>query len=261
MKTAQKDLHLTTAKRLDGKVAVVTGGSRGIGAAIALRLASEGATVAITYNNSSAAAQDVVAKISEFGVKGLAVKANASSEAEAKKLAAQVAEALGPIDILVNNAGVFEAAPIDQITLDHYQRVFDVNVKGVIATTIAALKYFADGGRIINISSGAGSPKFAMPGMSVYSATKAALDTLSRIWAQELGPRQITVNSVAPGATASDMYDGAMPEEVKATIPGKTALRRVGQPEDIAAVVAFLASDDGRWVTGQSIGADGGIVL
>jgi 3-oxoacyl-[acyl-carrier protein] reductase len=259
MKTAQREERSTNAKRLAGKVAIVTGGSRGIGEAIALRLAEEGAAVAITYNSNKAAAENVVARIGELGTKAIAYKANASSPDEAKKLVADVAGAFGKIDILVNNAGVFEAVPLDQITLEHYQRVFDVNVKGVIATTIAALKKLSDGGRIINISSVVGHPRFTAPGFSVYSATKAALDTLTRIWAQELGRRKITVNSVAPGTTQTDMYDAAMSEEAKAQVASKTALGRVGQPDDIAAVVAFLASDDGRWVTGQSIGADGGI--
>lgn len=248
-----------TAKRLAGKVALVTGGSRGIGAAIALRLAEEGATVAISYNNNKNAAAEVVAKIAKLGAGAVAFKANSSSEEESRKLVDDVVKTVGKIDILINNAGVFESAPIDQIDLKHYERVFDVNVKGVIATTIAALQQISDGGRIINISSGAA--KVTMTGASVYSATKAALDTLTRVWAQELGKRRITVNGVAPGTTVTEMYHAAIPVEARESFAEKTALGRIGEPGDIAAVVAFLASDDGHWVTGHTIAADGGLNL
>jgi 3-oxoacyl-[acyl-carrier protein] reductase len=258
MKALQEKSAAVTSKRLAGKVALVTGGSRGIGAGIARRLAGEGAHVAVSYARNQKAADDVVASLKELGVKALAVKADAASEKESQHLIEEVIKEFGKIDILVNNAGVFEPLPLQQVTLDHYNRLFDVNVKGVIATTIAALDKIAQGGRIINVSSVAATASVA--GFSVYSATKAAVDTLTRIWAQELGSRQITVNAVAPGATASDMYD-TLPEEAKAGLIEKTALRRVGQPEDIAALVAFLASEDGGWITGQSIKADGGTSL
>jgi len=255
----QENTSVTNSKRLAGKVALVTGGSRGIGAAIALRLAEEGATVAISYVSNETAADEVVAKIAHLGAGAVAFRANVSNALESQNLIDAVIKTAGKIDILINNAGVFEGAPLDQIALDHYQRVFDVNVKGVIATTIAALPQIPDGGRIINISSGAAV--MTMPGASVYSASKAALDTLTRIWAQDLGARKITVNGVAPGTTATDMYNQALPEEAKELYVSKTALGRIGQPDDIAAVVAFLASEDGRWVTGQTIRADGGITV
>jgi len=258
MKAVQELTNSTAQKKLAGKVALVTGGSRGIGAGIALRLAQEGAGVAISYAKSESAANNVVKQISEFDVRGAAFKADASSGEESERLVENVIKEFGKIDILVNNAGVFEGAPVDQITLDHYGRVFDVNVKGVIATTIAAVKKMSDGGRIISISSGAA--KATVPGFSVYSATKAALDTLTRIWAQELGARKITVNAVAPGPVTSDMFN-SVPEEMKQQMIAKTALSRVGEPEDIAAVVAFLASADGGWITGHTIAADGGISL
>ncbi|MDZ4833958.1 MAG: glucose 1-dehydrogenase [Candidatus Melainabacteria bacterium] len=245
------------AKRLTGKVALVTGGARGIGAAIALRLAEEGATVAISYVRSKDKADEVVSQIAELGAKGLALKADSSSKQDTENLIDQIAKQLGKLDILVNNAGVYEHAPVEQIDLEHYERVFDVNVKGVIATTVAALKHMPDGGRIINISSGAA--RVSMPGASVYSATKAALDTLTRIWAQDLGKRRITVNGVAPGTTESDMFNTAISDEFKDAMIAKTALGRIGRPDDIAAAVAFLASEDGRWVTGHTIAADGGI--
>ncbi len=158
---------------------------------------------------------------------------------------------------MINNAGVWEGGTLDQNDVDQYHRIFDVNVKGVLSTTLAALKLIPDGGRIINISSIVA--ELTLPGMGIYSASKAALDTLTRIWAQELGPRGITVNAVAPGTTVTDMFHAALPGQEAADFAvGKTALRRLGQPEDIAAVVAFLASKDGGWVTGQSIRADGG---
>lgn len=257
MTAVQEKTEVAKAKRLAGKVALVTGGSRGIGAAIALRLAEEGATVAISYNNSKGAADDVVAQIAKLGGGAVAFKADASSAKESQKLIDEVIKATGKIDILVNNAGVFESAPIEKMDVDHYERVFGVNVKGVIATTSAAVNKISNGGRIINLSSVAA--KGSMAGASVYSATKAALDTLTRIWAQELGARKITVNGVAPGTTATDMYNLAMPEEAKEIYIAKTALGRVGQPDDIAAVVAFLASEDGGWVTGQTIITDGGM--
>lgn len=257
MKSVQTKTQTTSARKLAGKVALVTGGSRGIGAGIALRLAEEGATVAISYARSKTQADEVVKKIGEFDVRGAAYKADATSEAESRKLVEDVIKEFGKIDILINNAGVFEIEPLDNITLEHYDRIFNVNVRGVIGTTIAAVKKIAEGGRIINISSIAATETVA--GFSVYSASKAALSTLTRIWAQELGSRKITVNAVAPGATASDMMDAAIPTEARPEIIEKTALGRIGEPEDIAAVVAFLASDDGRWITGQTIVADGGI--
>lgn len=257
MTTLIQEQQATVPKRLIGKTALVTGGSRGIGSAIALRLAEEGATVAVTYNNSKRGADQVVAKITELGGRAYALKGSVASQEETQRLIDDAVKELHQIDILVNNAGVFEAAPVDTIDLAHFDRVFDVNVKGLIATTIAALPKMPNGGRIINISSVAAEGN--MTGASVYSATKAAVNALTRVWAQELGSRGITVNGVAPGTTATDMYEAALPQEVKDGIAAKTALGRVGQPDDIAAVVAFLASDDSRWVTGQTIVAHGGL--
>lgn len=258
MTAVQSKPEIVGNKRLEGKVALVTGGSRGIGAAIALRLAQEGARVAISYSSNQKAADEVLSQINKFGNSpALAIKANVSSEQETQKLIEELSKQVGKIDILVNNAGVWDTAPVDQITLEHYNRVFDVNIKGVISTTVAALKKMNDGGRIINISSGLA--QHTMPGTSVYSATKSALETLTRVWAQELGGRQITVNAVAPGTTATDMLLAALPEEMKKMMIAKTALGRLGEGDDIAAAVAFLASDDGRWVTGHTISANGGL--
>lgn len=257
MTALQTQTKTTGAKRLEGKVAIVTGGARGIGAAIAKKLGAEGATVVVNYVNSKDAAAKVVEAIKESGAKALAVQANVTKQDDSKRLIDEVVKAYGKIDILVNNAGVSSARPIDQVDIAHYDEIFDVNVKGVVATTIAALPHFNDGGRIINISSGVA--EVTVPGFSIYSATKAALNTLTRIWAQDLGARHITVNGVAPGATATDMLESAMPQEARAHMVSKTALGRLGEPADIADVVAFVASDDARWITGQTIRADGGI--
>ncbi len=248
-----------TQKRLAGKIALVTGGSRGIGTAIAKRLAEEGATVALTYSKNKDSADKVVNEINQGESKAYAYKADASSQKEVEQLFEQLKRDHGKLDILVNNAGVWEGGPIEEVDVEQFDRIFSVNVRGVIATTKAALKVLQNGGRIINISSVAA--KTSLPGMGIYSARKAALDTLTRIWAQELGARQITVNGVAPGTTATDMYHQAMPDEAKKAYIEKTALKRVGEPEDIANVVAFLASEDGGWITGQSLEASGGITV
>jgi 3-oxoacyl-[acyl-carrier protein] reductase len=257
MTAVKEETKTAGTKRLSGKVALVTGGSRGIGAAIASRLAADGASVVITYSSSKSEADQVVSKMKELGTNAAAIQANVSSEQDSKKLVAEVQKSFGRIDILVNNAGVFETKTIEEVDLDHYLRLFDVNVKGVIATTIAALPHIPDGGRIINISSGAATA--TMSGASVYSATKAALDTLTRVWAQDLGKRKITVNCVSPGTTATEMLQKGFPEEAKQMMISKTALGRLGEPSDIADAVAFLASHDGRWVTGHVLNCNGGI--
>jgi 3-oxoacyl-[acyl-carrier protein] reductase len=255
----QTQIEKQTSQKLAGKVALVTGSSRGIGAAIALRLAAEGATVAINYVNNKGAADEVVSEIAKLGSKASAFKANVSSEQDSKKLVDEVIKAFGKIDILVNNAGVFEMRPIDKVDLEHFQRLYDTNVKGVVATTIAALPKISNGGRIINVSSNAAKGAFA--GASIYSSTKAALESLTRIWAQELGKRQITVNAIAPGATSTDMLEQGLSPEMEKMIKEKTALGRLGETKDISDAVAFLASDDARWVTGHSLACDGGLAF
>jgi len=258
MTAVQEKPARVSAKKLEGKLALVTGGSRGIGAAIALRLAADGARVAISYNSNKAAADKVVAQIKELGTDAIAVKADVASEADNKALLAEIAK-LGKLDILVNNAAIFEGGPIDQVSLDQYQRLFDTNVKGVVATTIAALPNINDGGRIINISSGAARASIA--GFSLYSATKGAMEALTRVWAQDLGKRNITVNAIAPGVTVTDMMESGLDKDAQAHFVSKTALGRLGQPADIADAVAFLASDDSRWVSGKTIDADGGLTF
>jgi len=258
MTAVQEKPAKTSTKKLEGKLALVTGGSRGIGAAIALRLAADGARVAISYNSNKTAADKVVAQIKELGTDAIAVQADVASEADNKVLLAEIAK-LGKLDILVNNAALFEGGPIDQVGLDQYKRLFDTNVKGVVATTIAALPHINDGGRIINISSGAA--RASIGGFGLYSATKGALEALTRVWAQDLGKRNITVNAIAPGVTVTDMMEAGLPKEAQAQFVSKTALGRLGQPADIADAVAFLASDDSRWVTGKTIDADGGLTF
>lgn len=258
MKTLEAE-KLVNQKKLTGKVALVTGGSRGIGKGIALKLAEQGAIVALTYAKSADAAEQLVKEVEALGTTAFAYKADVYSEDDVAKLTEQLKKTVGRVDILVNNAGVFDGAPVEQVTLGHYDKLFGVNVRGLIASTIATLPLLNDGGRIINISSVAATK--TMSGFGVYSATKAAVNTLTRIWAQDLGARKITVNAVAPGTTQSDMYDQAMTPEMKEWAISKTALGRVGQPADIANVVAFLASDDGGWVTGQVIETDGGISI
>ena len=257
--TALKEKSLAAnSKRFAGKIALVTGGSRGIGAAIALRLASEGATVVISYASNKTAADAVVAHIKGLGSKAIAVKANVSSKQDTESLIAEIKK-LGKIDILVNNAAIFLGGPLEEANLDQFDQLFSTNVRGVVATTLAALPHINDGGRIINISSGAARASIA--NFSFYSATKAALEALTRCWAQELGKRQITVNAIAPGTTQTDMLEQGLPGEAKQAFIDKTALGRVGQPADIADAVAFLASADSRWITGKTIDCDGGLAF
>ncbi len=258
MTAAQGKSLAANSKRFTGKIALVTGGSRGIGAAIALRLASEGATVVITYASNKKAADTVVAQIKELGSNAIAVKANVSSKQDTESLIAEIKK-LGKIDILVNNAAIFLGGPLEAANLDQFDQIFNINVRGVVAITLAVLPFINDGGRIINISSGAARASFA--NFSFYSATKAAIEALTRGWAQELGKRQITVNAIAPGTTQTDMLEQGMPGDAKQSFIDKTALGRLGQPADIADAVAFLASNDSRWITGKTIDCDGGLTF
>jgi 3-oxoacyl-[acyl-carrier protein] reductase len=243
--------------KLSGKIAVVTGASRGIGAAIALRLAADGAAVAVNYGKSAQAAEEIVAQIKSKGGTAAAIQADVSDNAQVKKLFETVQKHHGHVDIVVNNAGVWANAPVEQLNADHFYQVFNLNVLGPIQVTAAAVNYFPKtGGKIINITSVAA--RAALPAGSVYSASKAALDALTLNWAAELGPRNITVNSVSPGVTETEMVAQA-PKEFKDGLKAKTPLGRLGQPQDIADVVAFIASDDARWITGQIIDVSGGL--
>ena len=245
--------------KLTGKVAVVSGASKGIGAAIAEKLAEHGAAVVVNYAKSADGAKAVVERIQSRGGKAKAVRADVSKAAEAKKLIADSIAAFGRLDILVNNAGVYEFRPLPEIDEEHFDRIFDLNVKGLLFTTQAAVNSFdGKGGSVINISSLAS--QLAMPQSSVYSATKAAVDSVTRTLAAELGPRKILVNSILPGPVETE-GTRAMAEwdNFQANVLPQTPLGRIGQPDDIANVALFLASDESGWITGQVIPVAGGL--
>ena len=239
------------------KIALVTGSSRGIGAAIARRLAREFITV-VNYRTGEAAAKAVVASIEAAGGNAIALPADLGSLADIEKLFAAISDRFGHLDVLVNNAAMGGGKSLEQIDAEHYERLFAVNVRGALFATKAAVTLFgANGGKIINITSGAAQA--APPGLSVYSATKAALEVMTRSHAAELGPRHITVNAVSPGITETDMLQETIPVHVQLAMAANTALRRLGTPEDIADVVGFLTTEDARWITGQIIGVNGGL--
>lgn len=245
---------------LQGKHALVTGGSRGIGRAIAERLAHDGATVVLTYAGDRAAAEDTVATIAGAGGRATALHAPFGSHGDADRLWLAYDEATGRagVDIIVNNAGIGRSSDLAGLTEDEFDRLFAVNVRAPFFVAQGALSRLRDNGRVINISSGLA--RTAMPEIMAYGSTKGALDTFSLNLAKALGPRGITVNSVAPGITDTDNNNGWLRgnKEAEEWAASVSALGRIGQPEDIAAVVAFLASEDGRWVSGRVVDATGG---
>lgn len=245
-------------KKLDGKVAVVTGASKGIGASIAETLANEGASVIVNYSSSKEGAQKVVDKITKNGGKATAIQANIADPKEIEKLFSESKKAFGKIDILVNNAGVYETSPIEQITAEHYNKIFNLNVLGLLLSIKEAVKHFNGSGSIINISSIASSS--APPGFSVYSASKAAVDTLTKSLAKELGPKKIRVNSINPGMveTEGTKTGGFLESDFRKHAEAGTPLGRIGQPIDIAPAVVFLASDEASWITGETLVIAGG---
>jgi NAD(P)-dependent dehydrogenase (short-subunit alcohol dehydrogenase family) len=249
-------------KPLQGKVALVTGASRGIGRAIAKRLAADGAIVAVHYNAASDAANAVVAAIVAAGGRAFAIQADLSERGGATALARSFAAELSvrhgnaEFDILVNNAGVGKRATIEDITEEDLDLILQVNLKSPFLLIKSLLPQLRDGGRIVNISSMGTRSAYSV--MAAYAPAKAGLEALSRLLAVHLGGRQITVNAVMPGATATDMNAGARDPITSKAVASTIALGRVGLPEDIAKVVAFLASDDGGWVTGQVVDASGG---
>ncbi len=246
---------LSSSLKLAGKVALVTGGSRGLGAAIAQRLATDGATVAITYSASPAKAQEVVRAIEAVGGKALAIQADAANPAAVRAAVKQTVATFGGLDILVNNAGVAAMAPIDQFTDADYERSIAVNVTGVFVATQEASRHLRDGGRIIHIGS-VNSQSMPFQGGSVYALTKGAIASFTQGLARDLGPRGITVNNVQPGPVDTDMNPatGAFAD----TMRGLTALKRYGQPGEIAGFVSYLASPEAGFITGASLLADGG---
>jgi 3-oxoacyl-[acyl-carrier protein] reductase len=247
------------AKNLQGRVAVVTGASKGIGAGIAKQLASEGASVVVNYASSRAGADKVVADIVATGGKAVAVQADVSKEADVLRLFAETKKAYGKLDILVNNAGVYEFAPIEAVTPELYHKQFDLNVLGLLLASREAVKFFGDaGGSIVNISSvvSTGAPPFA----SVYAATKGAVDTITKSLAKELGPKKIRVNSINPGMVETEGTHGAgiIEGDFHKQVVAATPLGRIGQTQDIAPAVAFFASDDASWITGETLVIAGG---
>ena len=247
-------------KKLEGKVAVVTGASKGIGASIAKHLAAEGASVVVNYASSKKGADVVVEEIIAKGGKAIAVGANVANKAEIEQLFAQTKQAYGHVDILVNNAGVYEFAPLEQVTEEHFHKQFNLNVLGLILTTQEAVKLFTEnGGSIINISSVAAR---GIPTAAVYSGTKGAVNAITGSLAKELGTKKIRVNSVNPGMVLTEGVEAAGfsgPEaEFRKQYEAQASLHRVGQPHDIATVVTFLASEDSSWVTGETWYVSGG---
>lgn len=247
------------SQRLKGKVALITGASKGIGAAIAKHLASEGAYVIVNYASSKENAEKIVAEIVKKGGKAIAIQADVAKEKDIENLFKQAVTAFGKIDILVNNAGVYAFVPLEDITAQAYHKMFDINVFGLLMVTKEAVKHFnPNGGSIINIGSVAGTK--AMAHGSVYAATKAAGDAITRCLGQELGPRKIRVNSINPGMVETEgTYDaGIMGSDFKTRTEQETPLGRIGIPGDIAPAVTFIVSDDASWITGETLFISGG---
>jgi 3-oxoacyl-[acyl-carrier protein] reductase len=246
--------------KLNGKVAVVTGASKGIGAEIAKQLAAEGAAVVVNYASSKSDADKVVDKIAKAGGKAVAVQANVATKAEVERLFSTAKKAFGKVDVLINNAGVYDWSPIEEITEGQFHKHFDVNVLGLLLVTQEAVKQFdSSGGSIINISSTVTS--LTPPNSSVYTGTKGAVDAITRTLAKELGPRNIRVNAINPGMVETEgvIAAGFNEGELRKGIEAQTPLGRIGQPEDIAPAAVFFASDDSKWVTGETLRVAGGL--
>jgi 3-oxoacyl-[acyl-carrier protein] reductase len=247
-------------QNLAGKVAVVTGASKGIGAGVARQLAADGAAVVVNYASSKTGADKIVQEIQKKGGRASAVGANLSKPEDVKKLFAATKQQYDKLDVLVNNAGVYEFASLEEITPEHFYKQFDLNVLGLLLATQEAAKLFGrGGGSVINISSVAA--RSAPPSTSVYSATKAAVDAITRALSQELGPRNIRVNAVNPGMVETEGLHaaGVSGSDFQKQIIAQTPLGRLGQPKDIATMVAFLASDEASWITGEAFYVAGGV--
>jgi len=248
------------SKRLAGKVAVVTGASKGIGAGIARQLAAEGAAVVVNYASSKEGADQVVNEITAGGGKAIAVQGDVAKTEDIEHLFAEANKTFGRLDILVNNAGVYRFAPLEEVTEDEFHREFNTNVLGIILATREAVKYFGnDGGSVVNIGSTVTS--LNPPATVVYAATKGAVSTITRVLARELGPRKIRVNSINPGGVETEGFHtlGMPGSDFEKQMIAQTPLGRIGQPQDIAPVAAFLASPDSGWITGEILQAAGGL--
>lgn len=245
--------------KLNGKVALVTGASKGIGAGIAKELASQGAAVVVNYASDKAGAETTVAQITKNGGKAVAVQADVSKQEDIKRLLAETKKAYGTLDILVNNAGVYAFGPLEEVTKENFDRHFNLNVLGLLLTTQEALKYFGDkGGVVVNISSIVAT--LGIPGSVVYNATKGAVNTITKTLAQELGPKKIRVVGVGPGLveTEGTSSAGFVGSDFHKEIIARTPVGRTGQPKDIATMVAFLASDDASWISAETYYVSGG---
>jgi 3-oxoacyl-[acyl-carrier protein] reductase len=245
--------------KLENKKAIITGASKGIGAAIAKRLAAEGASVIVNYSSDKAGADRTVAEITKLGGKAVAVQANLAEPAGAKKLADEAKKVFGTLDILVNNAGVYEFLPLEAITPEHFHKQFNLNVLGLLLVTQEASKLFGDkGGSVVNISSVVSS--LALPGSSVYAATKASVDLITSVLSVELAPKKIRVNAVNPGMIETEGVKtaGFDQGDFRAHYESTNPLGRIGQPDEIAAAVAFLVSNDASYVTGETLRVSGG---
>jgi 3-oxoacyl-[acyl-carrier protein] reductase len=248
------------SQKLEGKVAIVTGASKGIGAGIAKQLAAEGAAVVVNYSSSREGADRVVKEITAKGGKALAIKANLADKGDIERLFAETKKAFSKLDILVNNAGVYEFSPLENVTEEHFYKQFDLNVLGLVLASKEAAKYFnGDGGSIINISSIASTSAPATA--SVYSATKGAVDTITKSLAKELGPRKIRVNAINPGMVLTEGVrdSGIDQSDFRRDIEARTPLGRIGKVEDIAPAAVFFASNDSSWITGETLVIAGGL--
>jgi len=245
-------------QRLEGKVALVTGGGRGIGAAVALRLAQEGADVAFTFQQNQQRADDMMERIKAVGRRVLAVQADSADPVAVTAAVDRVTGELGRLDILVNNAGRFPVAPLEEVTMEEFEQTVAVNIRAPFVAAQAAVTRMRAGGRIINIGSMMGD-RAVFPGFSLYAMSKTALTGLTKALGRELGPRAITVNLVNPGATDTELNPADSP--MAETVNGFTALGHYGAPADVAGAVAFLASEDGRYITGATVTVDGGFTI
>jgi 3-oxoacyl-[acyl-carrier protein] reductase len=246
--------------KLNNEVAVVTGASKGIGASIAKTLAEEGASVVVNYASSKEDADRVVSEIVKAGGKAIAVQGDVSRGADVRRIFAETKKAFGRLDVLVNNAAIYQFAPIGEISDEHFDRQFDINVKGVLLTTQEAVKLFdGHGGSVINI--GSVSSEGTVAGSAVYSGTKAAVDAITHVLAVELGPKNIRVNSINPGPVETEgmVAAGFLESEMLKTFKARTPLGRIAQPQDIARVAVFLASSESGWLTGEILHASGGL--
>ena len=246
------------ARKLEGKTAVVTGASKGIGSEIAKELAAHGAAVVVNYASSKAGAEKIVGEITKAGGRAIAAQADVAKPGDIKRLFAEAKKAFGKLDVLVNNAGVYDFAPLEAITPEHYHKQFDLNVLGLILATQEAVKHFGSGGSVVNVSSVVA--RLALPNSIVYSATKAAVNSITATLAAELGPKKIRVNAVNPGMVITEGNHMAADAEnaLRKVVEAATPLGRIGSVDDIAPAVAFLASDEAKWITGETLYIAGG---